>query len=94
MLIFFLLYPLIFFSIYIGCYLLVKPTIGKNESKYKYVDNPKKIGIYCDSNLYLCNDFSGPINGFSFTSFDPIVAQSLPEDTPLGMPNLFYKKNM
>ncbi|KAI3727322.1 hypothetical protein L1987_67135 [Smallanthus sonchifolius] len=68
-----------------GCYFIVKPTIGRNNSKNKYVANDNKIGIYSDSKVYLCSDFSGPTYGFSFTTFDPIVAQSIPEDTPLDV---------
>ncbi|KAI3760387.1 hypothetical protein L1987_50782 [Smallanthus sonchifolius] len=68
-----------------GCYFIVKPTIGRNNSRNKYVANDNKIGIYSDSKVYLCSDFSGPTYGFSFTTFDPIVAQSIPEDTPLDV---------
>ncbi|KAI3676588.1 hypothetical protein L1987_86199 [Smallanthus sonchifolius] len=68
-----------------GCYFIVKLTIGRNNSRNKYVANDNKIGIYSDSKVYLCSDFSGPTYGFSFTTFDPIVAQSIPEDTPLDV---------
>ncbi|KAI3800682.1 hypothetical protein L1987_28776 [Smallanthus sonchifolius] len=68
-----------------GCYFIVKPTTGRNNSRNKYVANDNKIGIYSDSKVYLCSDFSGPTYGFSFTTFDPIVAQYIPEDTPLDV---------
>ncbi|KAI3805907.1 hypothetical protein L1987_21795 [Smallanthus sonchifolius] len=36
-----------------GCYFTVKPTIGRNNSRNKYVANDNKIGIYSDSKVYL-----------------------------------------
>ncbi|KAI3683260.1 hypothetical protein L1987_83763 [Smallanthus sonchifolius] len=68
-----------------SCYFIVKPTIGRNNSRNKYVANDNKISIYSYSKVYLCSDFSGPTYGFSFITFDPIVAQSIPEDTPLDV---------
>ncbi|KAK1431761.1 hypothetical protein QVD17_08387 [Tagetes erecta] len=41
--------------------------------------------MYCDSLLYPCSDFTGPVNCFSYTSYDPIVSQTLPEDTPVDV---------
>ncbi|XP_021996392.1 uncharacterized protein LOC110893602 [Helianthus annuus] len=67
----------------IKCYFIVKPTIGLNESKYKYVDNQNKLGIYTDSNVYLCDDFNGPTYGFSFTSFKDIIDKTFPENKSL-----------
>ncbi|XP_076945661.1 uncharacterized protein LOC143616827 [Bidens hawaiensis] len=67
------------------CYFIAKPTIGLNESKYKYVNNQNKIGIYCDTNVYPCNDFCGPTYGFSFTSFKDFIDQTLPENEPLDV---------
>ncbi|KAJ0560079.1 putative nucleic acid-binding, replication factor A [Helianthus annuus] len=67
------------------CYFIVKPTIGLNESKYKYVDNQNKLGIYTDSNVYLCDDFNGPTYGFSFTSFKDIIDKTFPENKSLDL---------
>ncbi|KAF5795740.1 putative nucleic acid-binding, replication factor A [Helianthus annuus] len=67
------------------CYFIVKPTIGLNESKYKYVDNKNKLGIYCDTDVYLCKDFNGPIYGFSFTSFKDIIDKTVPENKSIDV---------
>ncbi|KAJ0843662.1 putative nucleic acid-binding, replication factor A [Helianthus annuus] len=67
------------------CYFIVKPTIGLNESKYKYVDNKNKLGIYCDTDVYPCKDFNGPIYGFSFTSFKDIIDKTVPENKSIDV---------
>ncbi|XP_076908565.1 uncharacterized protein LOC143565491 [Bidens hawaiensis] len=69
----------------LDCYYIVKPTIGLNESKYKYVENQSKLGIYCDTEVYRCNQFSGPTYGFSFTNFKGMVEQTIPENEPLDV---------
>ncbi|KAF5762746.1 putative replication protein A, OB [Helianthus annuus] len=67
------------------CYFIVKPTIGLNESKYKYVDNKNKLGIYCDTDVYPCKDFNGPMYGFSFTSFKDIIDKTVPENKSIDV---------
>ncbi|KAJ0461671.1 putative nucleic acid-binding, replication factor A [Helianthus annuus] len=67
------------------CYFIVKPTIGLNESKYKYVDNKNKLGIYCDTDVQPCKDFNGPIYGFSFTSFKDIIEKTVPENKSIDV---------
>ncbi|KAJ0696335.1 putative nucleic acid-binding, replication factor A [Helianthus annuus] len=67
------------------CYFIVKPTIGLNESKYKYVANKNKLGIYCDTDVYPCKDFNGPIYGFSFTSFKDIIDKTVPENKSIDV---------
>ncbi|XP_076936979.1 replication protein A 70 kDa DNA-binding subunit B-like [Bidens hawaiensis] len=66
-------------------YFIVRPTIGLNESKYKYVQSQTKLGLNYDTHIYPCNDYSGPLYGFSFTNFKGIVDQTFPDNQPLDV---------
>ncbi|XP_076920318.1 uncharacterized protein LOC143581407 [Bidens hawaiensis] len=67
------------------CYFIVRPTIGLNDSKYKYVNNQNKLGIFVDSDVFPCFDFSGPVYGFCFTDFKDIIEKSVPDNQALDV---------
>lgn len=70
--------------IFVVCYYILRPTIGLNDSKYKYVNNQNKLGIFVDSDVFPCVDFSGPDHGFCFTDFKDIIEKTVPDNHSIG----------
>ncbi|XP_035846491.1 uncharacterized protein LOC110898621 isoform X9 [Helianthus annuus] len=66
------------------CLLIKKPSLGDNTSSYKCVDHPHKLFLNFDSTVKKCNDFLGPIHGFSFTAFDQLRGNLIPDDSTVG----------
>ncbi|XP_022037996.1 uncharacterized protein LOC110940744 isoform X2 [Helianthus annuus] len=66
------------------CLLIKKPSLGDNTSSYKCVDHPHKLFLNFDSTVKKCNDFVGPIHGFSFTAFDQLRGNLIPDDSTVG----------
>ncbi|XP_076937211.1 uncharacterized protein LOC143604699 [Bidens hawaiensis] len=67
------------------CYYIVRPTIGLNDSKYKYGNNQNKLGIFVDSDAFPCFDFSGPVYGFCFIDFKDIIEKTVPDNQALDV---------
>ncbi|XP_022001118.1 replication protein A 70 kDa DNA-binding subunit D isoform X2 [Helianthus annuus] len=67
------------------CLLIKKPSLGDNTSSYKCVDHPHKLFLNFDSTVKKCNDFLGPIHGFSFTAFDQLRGNLIPDDSTVDL---------
>ncbi|KAL4590890.1 hypothetical protein LXL04_003836 [Taraxacum kok-saghyz] len=50
-----------------------KPTIGLNVWSYRNVENEHKLYFYYTTKVSRCNDFNGPIHGFSFAAFQSLM---------------------
>ncbi|KAD3337490.1 hypothetical protein E3N88_33010 [Mikania micrantha] len=68
------------------CLLIKRPSLGINLSKYKFVDNPNKLNFNYQTYVSKCNDFVGQEHGFSFSSFQTVKDNLLPENITIGNP--------
>ncbi|KAL4592690.1 hypothetical protein LXL04_005693 [Taraxacum kok-saghyz] len=57
-----------------------KPTIGLNVGSYRNVENQHKLYFYYTTKVSRCNDFNGPVHGFSFATFQSLMENSIPKD--------------
>ncbi|KAD7117854.1 hypothetical protein E3N88_05122 [Mikania micrantha] len=74
------------------CLLIKRPSLGLNQSKYKFVDNPNKVNFNYQTYVSKCNDFVGQEHGFSFSSFQNVIDNLLPENITIVDDIRKYKK--
>ncbi|KAJ0856524.1 putative nucleic acid-binding protein [Helianthus annuus] len=55
------------------CLIIRNPTIGFNNSTYRYVDNQNRLCFQGTTQAIQCEDIGGSPYGFDFTSFDDIL---------------------
>ncbi|KAD4585515.1 hypothetical protein E3N88_23116 [Mikania micrantha] len=67
------------------CLLIKRPSLGINLSKYKFVDNPNKVNFNYQTYVSKCNDFVGQEHGFSFSSFQNVKDNLLPENITIDV---------
>ncbi|KAL8257648.1 hypothetical protein R6Q59_029689 [Mikania micrantha] len=67
------------------CLLIKRPSLGINLSKYKFVDNPNKVNFNYQTYASKCNDFVGQEHGFSFSSFQTVKDNLLPENITIDV---------
>ncbi|XP_076913682.1 uncharacterized protein LOC143572392, partial [Bidens hawaiensis] len=51
-----------------ACYIIKNVSVGDYGTKYKYVDNDKKVNLFLKSIVTPCEDFGGDLHGFKFQS--------------------------
>ncbi|XP_076925698.1 replication protein A 70 kDa DNA-binding subunit C-like [Bidens hawaiensis] len=55
------------------CYIIKNVSVGDYSTKYKYVDNDKKVNLFLKSTVTPCEDFGGDLHGFKFQSIDDLI---------------------
>ncbi|XP_076892899.1 replication protein A 70 kDa DNA-binding subunit C-like [Bidens hawaiensis] len=56
-----------------ACYIIKNVSVGDYSTKYKYVDNDKKVNLFLKSTVTPCEDFGGDLHGFKFQSIDALI---------------------
>ncbi|KAK1430058.1 hypothetical protein QVD17_12548 [Tagetes erecta] len=59
--------------------------VGDNYSNYKLCPHPHKLFISGPTFVRKCDDFNGSLYGFSFTSFDLLRSNAIPNDSAVGL---------
>ncbi|KAJ0825955.1 putative nucleic acid-binding protein [Helianthus annuus] len=67
------------------CLIVTNPTIGFNNSTYKYVQNQNKICFQSTTQVTECQDFGGSPYGFDFANFGDILNHAINESVTVGM---------
>ncbi|XP_024965838.1 uncharacterized protein LOC112506042 [Cynara cardunculus var. scolymus] len=69
-----------------GAAILIKnPTIARHASKYKLIDNSKKLSLYYKTSVTNCRDFKGSMFGFSLVKFANVISKIIPEHTAIDV---------
>ncbi|XP_035842921.1 uncharacterized protein LOC110920866 isoform X3 [Helianthus annuus] len=67
------------------CLIVTNPTIGFNNSTYKYVQNQNKICFQSTTQVTECQDFGGSPYGFDFANFGDILNHAINESVTVDV---------
>ncbi|KAJ0477023.1 putative nucleic acid-binding protein [Helianthus annuus] len=67
------------------CLIVINPTIGFNNSTYKYVQNQNRIFFQSTTQVTECQDFGGSPYGFDFANFGDILNHAINESVTVDV---------
>ncbi|KAK1411671.1 hypothetical protein QVD17_38228 [Tagetes erecta] len=70
-------------TLFCGCW-DERADVGDNYSNYKLCPHPHKLFLSGSTFVRKCDDFVGSLYGFSFTSFDLLRSNAIPNDSAVG----------
>ncbi|KAK9057679.1 hypothetical protein SSX86_022515 [Deinandra increscens subsp. villosa] len=73
--------------------IISKPTLGENKGKFKFIDNPIKVGMNFKTEIQRSDTWNGPLNRFVFADFQKIVALEVEKTVSIDIIGMIIDSN-